>query len=244
MRRSVDIAAPSLPTEGQVGGRRLLATIGAGAVAGAVIGAATYYGLRWFPSANAALTTQIVVAEVYSTLLVAFVLSFGPLPSPPLDLRLTTAKDLCLTFMAWAGVIGSSLIVYFLLSPITERVSAALRQILSVATDAKRLNGQPESVWVVAIIRGCLIVPLFEELLFRGLLLNWLEKYLSASRAILASAVLFAAMHGYPVALPYAFIFGLFAGWIRLRTGSTLNMFFMHALNNVLFLCLGLLLLR
>jgi membrane protease YdiL (CAAX protease family) len=223
----------------------LLVTIASGAVASAVIGAASYYGIRCaIPSADAALTTQIIVAEVYSTLILAFVLSFGPLPRPPLDLRFTSAKDLGLAFMAWAGVIGVSLIIYFLLSPITGGVSAALRQILSVATDAKRLNGQPESAWVVAIARGCLIVPLFEELLFRGLLLSWLEKYFSASRAIIASAVLFAAMHGYPVALPYAFVFGLFAGWIRERTGSTLNMFFMHALNNVLFLCLGLCLLR
>ena len=102
----------------------------------------------------------------------------------------------------------------------------------------------PLTVWVVAIARGCLIVPLFEELLFRGLLLSWLGKYFSSSRAIIASAVLFAVMHGYPVVFPFAFIYGLLAGWIRLRTGSTLNMFFLHAFNNVLFLCLAFLLLK
>ena len=190
------------------------------------------------------LTSQIIVAEVYSSLVAAFALSFGPLHRPPLDLRFTSAKDLGLAGLAWMGVIGSSLIVYFLLTPVTGGIYAALRQILSVATDAKRLGGQPESAWIIAIARGCLSVPLFEELLFRGLLLRWLGKYFSPSRAIIASAVLFAAMHGYPIALPYAFIFGLFAGWIRERTGSTLNMFFMHVLNNVLFLCLGLSLLK
>jgi membrane protease YdiL (CAAX protease family) len=51
-------------------------------------------------------------------------------------------------------------------------------------------------------------------------------------------------MHGYPIILPCAFVYGLFAGWIRERTGSTLNMVFVHALNNVLFLSLGLFLLR
>jgi membrane protease YdiL (CAAX protease family) len=223
----------------------LLATIAAGAVAGAVIGVATYYGVRWsIPSANAALATQIVVAEVYTTLIVAFALSFGPLAGPPLDLRFTSAKDLGLAFLAWIAVIGSSLIIYFLLSPITGGIFPAFCQILSVATDAKRLNGQLVSVWVVAIARGCLIVPLFEELLFRGLLLSWLGKYFSSSRAIIASAVLFAVMHGYPVVFPFAFIYGLLAGWIRLRTGSTLNMFFLHAFNNVLFLCLAFLLLK
>lgn len=241
MTQSADSANPSLPPQTPVGGWRLLTTVAAGAAASAVIGAATYYAVRRsFPSANGALTTQIIVVEVYSTLIVAFALSFGPLPRPPLDLRFTSAKDVGLAFLAWAFVIGFSLIIYFLLSPITGGVSAALRQILSVATDAKRLHRQPESAWVVAIARGCLIVPLFEELMFRGLLLSWLRKYFSDSRAIIASAVLFAAMHVYPIVLPYAFVYGLFAGWIRERTGSTLNMFFVHALNNVLFLCLGL----
>jgi len=245
MMQSVHAPVPSLPPLARVDGRRLLATLGSGAVASAIIGATTYYAVGWLnPSPNAAFTTQIIVGEVYGTLIAAFTLSFGPSHRPPLDLRFTSAKDIGLAYLAWMGVIASSLIIYFLLSPVTGGISAALRQILSVATDAKRLDGQPESARIVAIARGCLIVPLFEELLFRGLLLRWLRRYLSTSRAIIASAVLFAAMHGYPIALPYAFVFGLLAGWVRERTGSTLNMFFMHVLNNVLFLCLGLSLFR
>ena len=87
-------------------------------------------------------------------------------------------------------------------------------------------------------------MPLFEELLFRGLLLRWLGKYFSSTRAVIVSAALFAVMHGYPIVLPYAFVAGLFLGWIRERTGSTLNPFFMHVVNNVVFLWLGLWLLR
>jgi membrane protease YdiL (CAAX protease family) len=79
--------------------------------------------------------------------------------------------------------------------------------------------------------------------MFRGLLLDWLRKRLSDGRAVTVSAVLFALMHIYPIAMPFTFLFGLFAGWIRLRTGSTVNTLFVHTLNNVLFLTLGLLLL-
>jgi len=46
------------------------------------------------------------------------------------------------------------------------------------------------------------------------------------------------------IAMPYAFVFGVFTGWIRIRTESTLNTAFMHVINNVFFLCLGFLLLR
>jgi membrane protease YdiL (CAAX protease family) len=87
-------------------------------------------------------------------------------------------------------------------------------------------------------------VPLFEEVLFRGLVLRWLGKYFSTTRAVIVSAALFAVMHGYPVDLPYAFVAGLFLGWIRERTGSTLIPLFMHVVNNVVFLCLGLWFLR
>jgi membrane protease YdiL (CAAX protease family) len=79
---------------------------------------------------------------------------------------------------------------------------------------------------------------------FRGALLQWLRGYWSDHLAIIASAVLFAGMHGYPIVMPYTFIFGAFTGWIRIRTGSTLNTAFMHAMNNVFFLSLGFLLLR
>jgi hypothetical protein len=42
--------------------------------------------------------------------------------------------------------------------------------------------------------------------------------------------------------MPYAFLAGLSLGWLRLSTGSTVNTLFVHTLNNLLFLRLGLLL--
>jgi membrane protease YdiL (CAAX protease family) len=47
-------------------------------------------------------------------------------------------------------------------------------------------------------------------------------------------------MHIYPVAFPYAFLFGLAAGYVRRATGSTSNTILMHVMNNVLLLTLGL----
>jgi hypothetical protein len=53
-----------------------------------------------------------------------------------------------------------------------------LAQLIAVATDAKRLQGQSSSAWVIAILRGCLLVPIFEEVFFRGLLLSWLNRHM------------------------------------------------------------------
>ncbi|MBV8478439.1 MAG: CPBP family intramembrane metalloprotease [Acidobacteria bacterium] len=47
---------------------------------------------------------------------------------------------------------------------------------------------------------------MFEEIFFRGLLLSWLHAHMPAKSAIVVAALLFAAMHLYPSALPYTFL--------------------------------------
>ena len=109
-----------------------------------------------------------------------------------------------------------------------------------MATDAKRLQSQSSSAWVIAILRGCLLVPIFEEVFFRGLLLSWLNRHMPFTFALLAMSVLFAAMHVDPPALPYTFLFGIATGYVRQITGSTANTVVMHVLNNIVLLTLGL----
>lgn len=98
---------------------------------------------------------------------------------------------------------------------------------LSIATDVKWIGIAPLHVWVIATLRGTFVVPLFEELLFRGAVLGWTAKHVPLPGAIAASAGLFALMHGFPIVMPYAFLFGLVAGWLRVRSGSSLPGVFM-----------------
>ena len=221
-----------------VGGRRILLTIAPALAAGAAIGSATFVVLRSVADSN--VTGQVITLELYGCLVVSFALAFQPARNPPLAFRYTGAKHLGLAFLTWLGVLAAAGVVYFALTPIFGDPLEALLKILAVATDAKRLQGTPLLAWCIAVPRGRLLVPVFEEWMFRGLLLDWLRKRLSASRAIAVSAVPFAVMHVYPVAMPYAFLFGLASP----ATGSTLNTWFVHVLNNVLFLSLGLLLLK
>jgi membrane protease YdiL (CAAX protease family) len=51
-------------------------------------------------------------------------------------------------------------------------------------------------------------------------------------------------MHGYPILILYAFVYGLATGLVRERTGSTFNPLAMHMLNNVLMLSVGLTILK
>lgn len=58
--------------------------------------------------------------------------------------------------------------------------------------------------------------------------------------ALLIQALLFAAMHIYPAALTYSFLFGIAAGYVRRATGSTVNTILMHVINNLILLMMGL----
>jgi hypothetical protein len=67
------------------------------------------------------------------------------------------------SFFAWVGIVASSIVIYLLLRPIAGSLADSARKILSVATDVKRLQGQPIAAWMIAIARGCALVPLLRS---------------------------------------------------------------------------------
>ena len=77
-----------------------------------------------------------------------------------------------------------------------------------------------------------LLPALFEELVFRGMVLKGLQSSVSSTKAIVLSALMFALMHGNLQQLPYTFILGLIIGWVVVRTGSTFSGFLVHFTNN------------
>ena len=95
----------------------------------------------------------------------------------------------------------------------------------------------PPQGWLPALLAGAIIVaPAGEEILFRGFLFRgWARTDRSAWPAIVAISVLWAALH---VQYDWAgvlqiFVIGLFLGWMRWRSGSTLLTFLLHALFNL-----------
>lgn len=76
------------------------------------------------------------------------------------------------------------------------------------------------------------IVPAFaEEFAFRGVVLGSLRKY-GDSLAIIASAVMFGAMHGNIIQIPFAFILGLLFGFVTCKTNSIVPAICIHFINN------------
>jgi uncharacterized protein len=91
--------------------------------------------------------------------------------------------------------------------------------------------------WLPAMLFAAIVVaPAGEEILFRGFLFRgFVRPERLIWPGILATAVLFAAPHvQYDwVGILQIFVVGLFLGWMRWRSGSTLLTFVLHALFNL-----------
>jgi len=100
--------------------------------------------------------------------------------------------------------------------------------LVKIDQDLRRGN-----VWD-ALVAPVVIGPVTEEFLLRGLILHGFLRNYSRRKAVLVSALLFAAFHLNPWQFPMAFVIGVVFGWWLIETGSLLPCLFGHALVNLL----------
>jgi membrane protease YdiL (CAAX protease family) len=111
-----------------------------------------------------------------------------------------------------------------------HEVSQDIKDLGALASPALRV---PLALLVVSL------GPLVEELLFRGVLLSAMMRFVPASTATAASALLFACVHLPDLnflwyALPNLMLLGVVLAWLRLRSGSIWPAVLAHAVNNAL----------
>ncbi|HYY05136.1 MAG TPA: CPBP family intramembrane glutamic endopeptidase, partial [Candidatus Limnocylindria bacterium] len=89
-------------------------------------------------------------------------------------------------------------------------------------------------VVLVTLVDTVVLAPVFEELVFRGLLFGTLRRRLGPAAAALVSAAVFALAHGYGV-IGFAAVFwsGLLWAWAYERTGSLAPSIAAHAVDNL-----------
>ena len=109
------------------------------------------------------------------------------------------------------------------------------KMVESLATGGRETYGVAVTLLVTA-----LLVPIFEELVFRGLILGGLTRHISFGWANLLQAVLFAAIHADPPRFLFYLALGLLGGWLVKRSGSLAPAIALHALNNTLAISLRL----
>ena len=86
-----------------------------------------------------------------------------------------------------------------------------------------------------------LVVPVVEELTFRGAGYSLLALRYGKGVAIVGTGILFGAAHGLVLALPLLVAFGVALAWLRSRTGSVVPGIVLHGVFNGLAVALGVL---
>ena len=156
-------------------------------------------------------------------------------------LLLWKKKDFCLR-QIWKTEKGMTpgdffrlLVVFFsgqalfqLLTPLLEWLFSLMGFSLQNFVDSASMSGDSLSMFLYA----CLLAPIFEEVLFRGLVMRSLEPY-GRKFAILGSAFLFGIFHGNLVQTPYAFAVGLVLGYVAMEYSMGWAMV-LHMINNLL----------
>jgi membrane protease YdiL (CAAX protease family) len=84
----------------------------------------------------------------------------------------------------------------------------------------------------IVLILFAIAVPIVEELLFRGLLLDALSETYGTWTSIFISSVIFAVLHLSPIGILNAFWGGMIYGYLRIKTNSLWPGIILHALWN------------
>jgi len=177
----------------------------------------------------------LIVAEVYVLLVGSLVAAYRPIrvAVEAYGLRLRW-RDAVAGVLVGGLASGAALLAYAAVKAWGPFYDA----LVWVGRDGGRLGSVPVVIAIICVVRGTVIAPMAEELLFRGALFRWLRRRLGAWPTIVLTAALWAVAHfGIPAAMPYAFVVGLGLGWLRERRGSVMPGLIYHILHNgVLFL--------
>lgn len=87
--------------------------------------------------------------------------------------------------------------------------------------------------FLLMVFWTCIVAPVTEEYMFRGMILRTLSKH-GATFGIVMSALLFGLLHGNMAQTPMAFLIGLILGYVAAKSGNIRQTIFMHMVNNTL----------
>ncbi|WP_213357819.1 CPBP family intramembrane glutamic endopeptidase [Chlamydiifrater phoenicopteri] len=158
----------------------------------------------------------------------------------------------------WAGgssgrslkkLFNTTLRAWILAVPITQLSSLILSKILASVFDEKFLTPQaiakevqeglstPLTSSLLLIVSVAILLPISEEIVFRGFLQNFLKKRFSIRKSLVLSSVLFSLAHvenslGSLVFVPVIFILSLMIGFVYEKERSLVAPMLLHTLYN------------
>ncbi|NLL78592.1 MAG: CPBP family intramembrane metalloprotease [Clostridiales bacterium] len=94
-------------------------------------------------------------------------------------------------------------------------------------------SASAQSTTVSMFLYACIVAPVGEELVYRGFVLRFLQRY-GKVFAIIVSSILFGVMHGNLIQAMFAFSIGLVLGYVATEYSIKWSIF-LHFLNNCIF---------
>lgn len=138
------------------------------------------------------------------------------------DMKMVTGKQMGLTVV---GALGGMFFMNFMLTilPIPEELLGDLTSGMGSLTSY--------SFWL-AIIVNAILIPILEEVVFRGYIFSRLGKAMPAAVAAVISSVVFGLCHGGLVWAIWAGIVGLIICVVRIKSGSIIPGIVFHIIMN------------
>lgn len=144
------------------------------------------------------------------------------------------------SFMSSAVLVGVPVIatapILFMTGAVLEEL---LTQIFPISAWEQRTFEEMAAQNLATVTSVCLLAPVLEEMLFRGLILRSFLGQYQLSTAIGASALLFGVAHLNIYQFVAAFAIGLFLGWLYERTRSLVPCIALHGAYNTSVTVLG-----
>lgn len=218
-----------------VDGKSILKVLGLWAVLSIGAGAVIALVCKGFGVSDANLQTLLTVAVVYALLPLSMLRIYGGWQRlrRTINFRFTSWNDIGLAVAVYALTLAGVFLLYVVLSPLLGPPGDSAKFLFKNATFISKLPNASFLTWVLILLQTTFLAAVAEEFFFRGLLFKWLRPRFSAAKTILFTSVLFGLIHfiGPSVALAGLF-WGLGAGILREKTGSTLNVIVMHILGD------------
>lgn len=107
----------------------------------------------------------------------------------------------------------------------TNILLSSEEEIFSVINSYGKLTG---------LLIFCLLVPVYEEIIFRGVILESCQRYINFNTGNIIQAFLFATIHMNLFLFPVFFLFGIVTGILKRRSGGLLAGIVFHVFNNLL----------
>ena len=142
--------------------------------------------------------------------------------------RFDSSKAVPIILSGFLFAIFISTAIYLL--PIPESVLESYSQ---------STEGMVSGTLIIMLVSIVIVVPIVEEIIFRGLILSRLNKAMNTVLALIISSLIFAVLHGHVLWMAYAFVLGILFGIIAIKMDSILPTIIFHMSFNLAGLFVG-----